>query len=59
MFHTVELLKKIGQGERVVVTMSPENFDSNKDLLALTSVLEKVDLPLTDEKVNEIGNSIG
>jgi hypothetical protein len=34
--------------------MSTENLVSNEDLLTLTSVLERADLPMTSEKVNEI-----
>jgi hypothetical protein len=58
MRHAIALLKDIGQGDRVVVCMSAENLVSNQNLLALTSVLEQADLPLTDEKINEIERSI-
>ena len=51
-------MREIGAGERVVVTMSAENLVSNENLLALTSVLEKAELPLTDEKIDEIERSI-
>lgn len=57
--YTVELLREIGQGERVVITMSPENLVSNENLLAVTSVLEKAELPLTADKIGEIDRSIG
>ena len=57
--YTVGLLREIGSGERVVVTMSTENLVSNENLLALTSVLENAELPLTDEKLDEIERSVG
>ncbi len=57
--YTVGLLREIGSGERVVVTMSTENLVSNENLLALTSVLENAELPLTDEKIDEIERSVG
>lgn len=52
--YTVELLKKVDTGERLVFEMSTENLVSNENLLALMSVLEKVDLPLDDEKIANI-----
>jgi hypothetical protein len=41
-----KLLREVGTGERLVVEMSTENLVSNENLLALTSVLEKAELPL-------------
>ena len=43
-----DLLRQSGDGDRVAVEMSTENLVSNDNLLALTSVLEKAALPLTN-----------
>ena len=48
----------MGAGERLVLEMSTENLVSNENLLALTAVLEKAELPLTREKVERIGRSL-
>jgi hypothetical protein len=42
-----ELLADVGTGERLAIAMSTENLVSNEHLLALTSVLERAELPLT------------
>ncbi len=42
-----KLLRELGSGERVAITMSTENQVSNENLVALTSVLEHAALPLT------------
>ena len=41
-----ELLEEMGTGERLAVAMSTENLVSNDDLLAVTSVLARAELPL-------------
>jgi hypothetical protein len=52
--HAIDLLREAGAGDRLALAMSTENLVSNEDLLALTSVLEKADFPLTSERVDEI-----
>jgi len=52
--HALKLLREAGSGERLAVEMSTENLVSDENLLVLTSVLEKAELPLTAEKVDEI-----
>jgi hypothetical protein len=44
----VQLLREIGSGERLALAMSTENQVSNDNLLALTSILENLELPLQD-----------
>lgn len=56
--YTLELLKEVGQGDRLVIEMSTENLVSNENLLMLTSVLEKADLPLTKDKIEGIAKSL-
>ena len=58
MDHALHLLKEAGTGERLVIEMSTENLVSNENLLTLTSVLEKADLPLTKEKIETIARSL-
>jgi hypothetical protein len=48
--YALHLLQDGGPGERLVIEMSTENLVSNENLLALTSVLERADLPLTPER---------
>jgi hypothetical protein len=43
--HALDILREAGTGERLAVAMSTENLVSNENLLMLTSVLEKADLP--------------
>ena len=52
--HALDILREVGTGERVAVAMSTENLVSNENLRMLTSVLEKADLPLTKEKIDQI-----
>jgi hypothetical protein len=52
--HMLNLLREIGPGNRLCIEMSAENQVSNDNLLMLTSVLENAELPLTQEKVNEL-----
>ena len=56
--HALDLLREAGSGERLVVEMSTENLVANEDLLALTSVLEQAELPLTREKIDRIAESV-
>ncbi len=56
--YTLELLRDLGTGERVVIQMSTENLVSNENLLAVTSVLEHAELPLTPEKIEHIAQSL-
>ncbi len=46
---TLDLLREFGTGERIAIAMSTEGQVSNENLLALTSVLERLSLPLTSE----------
>ena len=52
--HALGLLKEMGDGSRVVMTMSTENLVSNENLRMLTSVLENVRLPLTKSRISKI-----
>ena len=45
--YAVGILSQAGNGDRVVIEMPTENLVSNENLLALTSVLEKAELPLS------------
>ena len=56
--HTLELLRSVVPGERLVIEMSTENLVSNENLLMLTSVLENAELPLTEEKIEKIERSL-
>jgi len=52
--YALDLLGEVDRGERLVIEMSTENQVSNENLLALTSVLEHAELPLTKEKIDRI-----
>jgi hypothetical protein len=52
--HALGLLREAIPGERLVIEMSTENLVSNENLLALTSVLEGAELPLTQERIDRI-----
>jgi len=52
------LLREAGSGDRLVIEMSTENLVSNENLLALTSVLQGADLPLTPEGIQAIERSL-
>ena len=56
--YALELLAGMGSGERLAITMSTENLVSNENLLVLTSVLERADLPLTQAKIDQIARSL-
>jgi hypothetical protein len=38
--------------------MSTENLVSNEHLIALTSIFEKADLPLTEDKIEKIKKAL-
>lgn len=54
----LELLREIGTGERLAIAMSTENLVTNENLQSLTAVLEKVTLPLTPEKIDNIERAL-
>ncbi len=54
----LELLRESGSGERVAIAASTENFVSNENLLALTAVLERAELPLTRAALDRIAESL-
>jgi hypothetical protein len=56
--YTLDLLREVVPGDRLVIEMSTENLISNENLLMLTSVLENADLPLTEEKIDRIERSL-
>jgi hypothetical protein len=56
--HMLSLLREAVPGDRFAVEMSTENPVSNENLRALTSVLERVELPLTVEAVDGIARDI-
>ena len=57
--YALDLLREAGSGERLAIEMSTENLVSNQNLLALTSVLEHAELPLTGKKVDGIEQIAG
>jgi len=54
----VQLLREIGSGERLALAMSTENQVANENLLALTAILESLELPLTPEAIDRIARSV-
>ena len=52
--YALELLRETVPCERLVVEMSTENLVSNQNLLAVTSVLEHAELPLTRDTIDQI-----
>ena len=56
--HMLSLLTEAVPGARFAVEMSTESQVSNENLLALTSVLERVELPLTVEAVERLARDI-
>jgi hypothetical protein len=56
--HMLRLLKDAVPGTQFAVEMSTENQISNENLCALTSVLEKVELPITIEAIERIERSL-
>ncbi|MDP6350590.1 MAG: hypothetical protein QGG58_12605, partial [Chloroflexota bacterium] len=56
--YTLDLLRDAGTGERVVIEASTENIVSNENLLTLSSVLENAELPLSEEKIARIAESL-
>ena len=55
--RALRLLAEAGSGDRVAVAMSTENIVSNANLLALTSVLEKAELPLNPDLIDAIAKA--
>lgn len=53
----LDLLKQAGDGSRVAITMSTENLVSNQNMIALASVLENIELPLSSNAIKAIANS--
>lgn len=56
--HALSILREVVPGDRLVIEMTTENLISNENLLVLTSILEKADLPLTQEKIDRIEKSL-
>ncbi len=54
----LSVLRESVPGERLCVAMSTENIVSNENLLAMTSVLEKCDLPLTPKQIDKIEKAV-
>ncbi len=54
----LELLREVGDGERLAITMSTENQVSNDNLRMLTAVLENAELPLMPGIVDRIEKSL-
>jgi hypothetical protein len=54
----LQLLKDVVPGDRLALTMSTEGPVSNENLRALTAVLERVELPLTPERIEAIERSL-
>ena len=52
----LDLLKQIGDGSRVAITMSTENLVSNQNLITLASVFENIELPLSSSALKAIAN---
>jgi len=55
---SLDLLRDIAPGDRLAIAMCTEGQVSNQNLLMLTSVLEKADLPLTPESIDRIKRSL-
>lgn len=53
----LQLLREIGSGERLALTMSTENQVSNENLLTLTAVLENLKLPLTPDAIDRVARA--
>ncbi len=56
--YTLDLLRQVVPGERLVIEMSTENLVSNENLVMLTKVLEDAQLPLSEETVDRIARSL-
>lgn len=54
----LDLLREVIPGDRLAITMSTENLVSNEHLRLVTSILEKAELPLTQEKIEQIERSV-
>jgi len=56
--YLLDLLRSIVPGDRVGIEASTENLVSDKDLLALSAIMEKAELPLSERIISEIERSI-
>jgi len=54
----LDLLRGVGTGERLALAMSTENQVSNENLIALTTVLEQAELPLSAERMDRIERAL-
>jgi len=54
----LDLLREVGTGERLTLAMSTENQVSNENLIALTTVLEQAELPLSAERMDRIERAL-
>jgi len=57
--HSLDILRSVIPGERLIIEMSTENIVSNENLLMLTSILENANLPLTEEGIDRIERTLG
>jgi hypothetical protein len=55
----LQMLREVAPGDRLAVAMSTENQVSNENLRMLTAVLEHAELPLSQEVVDRIQQSLG
>jgi len=56
--YLLELLRSMVPGERVGIEASTENLVSDEHLLLLSSILEKAELPLQNERIDRIERSL-
>jgi len=54
----LELLRKVGSGDRFAIEMSTENQVTNANLQMVTAVLEHAELPVTPEVIERIERSV-
>jgi hypothetical protein len=52
------LLREVGTGERLALAMSTENQVSNENLVALATILEQAELPLSAERIGRIEKAL-
>ena len=52
--HTLELLKQVVPGDRLLITASTENVVPHDSLLMLTEIISKVKLPFSKEDIEKI-----
>jgi len=56
--YALDMLADMGDGSGVALAMSTENLVTNENLLALTSVLEKAELPLDQDRIAKIREKV-